>query len=88
MALQKSVEQPNGAVATYHKVVTGTIDFTVYSTTIVLASYLNSDARKAGKEPLATSIAVFDAVPTFNGDPRIWAYDQLKANGWGDSTDV
>lgn len=89
MALEKPVEQSNGAVATYHRILRGIVDFTSGKTVVEFASYLDKAARDANRHPLTGGSVTFDEMPTFNGDPRPWAYALLKQRQeWADAKDV
>lgn len=89
MALQKTVAQPSGVSASYHKIETGVVDFVALKTTVHGASYLDEAARQSGAEPLSRFSTTFDELPTFQGDPRQWAYDLLKQRAeWQGATDV
>lgn len=79
MALQINFELPSGISETYHRISTGTVDFNTGKTTLNIESYLSAEARNAGKSPVGGMSITVDAMPSFNGDPRPWAYDQLKA---------
>jgi hypothetical protein len=89
MALAKSIDQPTGVAVSYHRVVRGIVDFVTGATTLEVASYLDAAARTAGKTPIGESSLTIPSMPDFNGDPRPWAYAQLKARPeWAGATDV
>jgi hypothetical protein len=89
MALAKTFDQPTGVATSYHRVVRGIVDFVTGATTLEVASYLSADARTAGKLPIGGSSLTVPTMPDFNGDPRPWAYAQLKQRPeWADATDV
>ena len=89
MALSKSIPQPTGVAATYHRIVRGSLDFATGWTTLDVASYVDKAARDANKLAISNSVTVIEAMPPFNGDPRDWAYSQLKAvGGWTDAVDA
>ena len=89
MAILKTLEQPNGTVATYHRIIRGTVDFTTGYTTIEWESYLDKAARDAGKRPITAGSVIFESMPSWSGDPRLWAYAELKARPeWIDAQDA
>lgn len=89
MALEKTVEQPNGTAANYHKVLRGTVDFVTGNTVLEIASYLSAEARQAGKQPISSMTTTIYMMPSFTGDPRPWAYEELKKQSeWEGSKDV
>lgn len=89
MALQKAVAQESGVDAAYHRIVVGTVDFVRGFTRVTLASYVDADARQNGCAPLAQKGLAFGSLPPFDGDPRIWAYAQLKTlPQWANASDV
>lgn len=89
MALQINFELPSGVAQTYHRVTRGIVDFTTGHTTLEVASYLSADARTNGKSPTGGMSITVEAMPTWDGDPRPWAYAQLKARPeFSGATDV
>lgn len=89
MALLKSMLQPTGVAATYHRITQGTVDFTTGKTALAMESYVDAAARQAGCSPIAAYSLTLDTMPSFNGDPRPWAYAQFKARPeWADAQDV
>lgn len=78
MALQINFQLPSGVDQTYHRITRGTVDFTTGSTTFVIESYFNAAAREAGKAPTGGMTVTIPDMPDFKGDPRPWAYAQLK----------
>lgn len=89
MALQINFELPSGITQSYHRIRSGTVDFVTGSTTFNIESFISADARTAGKSPTGGMSVTIPATPSFNGDPRPWAYDQLKARPeFSGATDV
>jgi len=89
MAFEKTIEQPTGVAATYHRILRGTVDFTTGRTTVDFVSYVDRTAREADKQPVSGGSVTFDEMPSFDGDPRPWAYDLLKRRPeWADAKDV
>lgn len=78
MALQVNFELPTGVSQTYHRITRGTVDFTTGKTVLDIESYVSAEARAAGKRPTGGMSVTIPALPAFNGDPRPWAYEQLK----------
>lgn len=52
MAIEISKETPVGVSATYWKIISISMDTINYTVDMVVAGYLNADAREDGKEPL------------------------------------
>lgn len=89
MALQINFELPSGVSETYHRIRRGIVDFVTGSTTLEIESFISAEARTAGKSPTGGMSVTLPIVPDFNGDPRPWAYAQLKARPeFSSATDV
>lgn len=78
MALQINFELPSGVTQSYHRIRSGTVDFSTGATTLQIDSFISAEARAAGKLPIGGMSVTLPVVPTFDGDPRPWAYAKLK----------
>lgn len=89
MALEKTIEQSTGVSATYHRILRGIADFTTGNTVLEIGSYLNAEARQAGRDPIMQWSTTVYGMPGFSEDPRGWAYTGMKSVlEWSDAKDV
>ena len=84
MALQKTIQQPNGLVLDYHRIAMVKID-TNEQCTILVYSYLSEDARAQEKVCLA-NLAVDTILPYYAYEYMSFPYDESmsikKAYEW------
>ena len=91
MALEKSIEQPTGAVAIYWRVTRIDIDVDSKQVAINVAGYVSQEARDAGKRAiddiwyhLEFGKEIVESV-----DLVAWAYAKIKAlSVWADAKDI
>lgn len=89
MALQINFDLPSGVTQSYHRIRRGVVDFVTGSTVLDIESFISAEARAAGKSPTGGMSVTLPVVPAFNGDPRPWAYAQLKSRPeFSGATDV
>lgn len=89
MALAMSLQLSSGVEATYHRIITATADFDRNETTLNMQSFLSELSRREGKAPLSACSLTVSGMPSFEGDPRPWAYAQFKAwPEWAGAVDV
>lgn len=80
MPLQFNFVTPStGATAGYHVVQQVGLDYVSSLTNATVASYLDKDAKEAGKFPMYTQQIQLDALPDAGADARAFAESSLAA---------
>lgn len=79
MALQINFELPTGVTESYHRITRATADFKTGATTLEVESFISAEARSTGKAPTGGMSITVPIMFDWRGDPRPWAYAQLKA---------
>jgi len=90
MALHLPVSTDYGVTATYHHIGAAHINWRDGGCTVILFSYVDADARAAGRQPLG-SVTVVLNIADFTGPDitRAEIYNQLKQRTeWAGATDA
>lgn len=80
MAIIKSIDTQYGIAAEYWKIIRVDEYFAEMRATVILAAYVNQEARESGKVPLATAATVEMTGDTYLPDAtRTQLYDYIKS---------